>query len=328
MEVVTRRIVIFAFDGVQPLDVAGPHEVFVGAAVALAAERRSGGYDVRVVSTGGGEVRSESGLRIGTDPADALEPGRIDTLLIPGGRGVDDAAADPDIITAVQQLTARSRRLVTVCTGAFVAAAAGLLGGRRVTTHWARGERLRRLHPDLDVDVDPIYVCDGDVWSSAGVTAGIDVALALVEQDHGPDVAQTVARWLVMFLRRPGGQSQFATPVWTARAAPGPIRAAQEAIEADPAGDHRLDLLARNVGMSGRHFLRCFTETVGTTPARYVAGVRVDAARRALETTDDTVEVIARRCGFGTAETMRRTFTRRLGVSPDRYRSRFTTAPT
>ena len=177
---------------------------------------------------------------------------------------------------------------------------------------------MRARYPAIDVDPDPIFVRDGNVWTSAGVTAGIDLALALVEDDHGVDVAQLVARWLVMFLRRPGGQTQFATPVWNDRPPPGPIRAAQESIEADPGGDHRVVVLAERVGMSERHFIRCFSSSVGATPAQYVAAVRTEAARRAVESTPDTVEVIARRCGFGSGETMRRTFARRLGVSPRR----------
>jgi transcriptional regulator GlxA family with amidase domain len=199
-----------------------------------------------------------------------------------------------------------------------------LLDGCHVTTHWARASQLSGRHPHLHVDADPIFVRDGRVWSSAGVTAGIDLALALVEDDHDPHVAQTVARWLVMFLRRPGGQTQFATGVWTERATDEPVRRAQEAIERDPAEDHRIERLAARVGMSERHFVRRFTESTGTTPARYVSAVRLEAARRALEESSDTVEAIARRCGFGTGETLRRTFARRLGVTPDAYRNRFT----
>jgi transcriptional regulator GlxA family with amidase domain len=214
--------------------------------------------------------------------------------------------------------------VVGVCSGAFLLAAAGLLDGRRATTHWARAARLAAEHPGVEVDADPIWVRDGHVWTSAGVTAGIDVSLALVEDDHGVEVAETCARWLVMFLRRPGTQSQFAAPVWRDRAHDGPIRRAQELIEGDPAGDHRLGVLARRVALSERHFLRRFTAELGTTPARYVADVRVDAARRELEDGTDSVAAIAARVGFGTAESMRRTFVRHLGTPPDDYRRRFT----
>jgi transcriptional regulator GlxA family with amidase domain len=200
-----------------------------------------------------------------------------------------------------------------------------LLDGKRVCTHWARAGALARRFPALDVDAEPIFIRDGDVWTSAGVTAGIDLALAVVEHDHGAEVAQVVARWLVMFLRRPGGQAQFAAPIWSERAELEPVRAAQELIEAEPGADHRVGVLASRVGMSARHFTRRFTEEVGISPGQYVAAVRTDAARRELEATGATVDLIARRCGFGTAETMRRTFTRRIGVSPDQYRRRFRT---
>ncbi len=322
--VTERAVVIVAFEGVQPLDITGPHEVFAGANEALA--HLSPGaprYRLHVVSVAGGLVVAESGLRIGADPLSSAPSGPIDVLLLPGGAGVKAACRDQRLVDFVVDAAPRARRLVTVCSGTFLAAASGLLDGRRVTTHWARAKELHARHPAIDVDPDPIYVRDGDVWTSAGVTAGIDLALALVEDDHGADVAQLVARWLVMFLRRPGGQTQFATPVWNERPPPGPIRAAQEAIDTDPGGDHRVVVLAERVGMSERHFIRCFSSSVGSTPAQYVAAVRTEAARRALESTPDTVEAIARRCGFGSGETMRRTFARRLGVSPDAYRQRF-----
>jgi transcriptional regulator GlxA family with amidase domain len=215
------------------------------------------------------------------------------------------------------------RRVATVCTGAFLAAAAGLLDGRRVTTHWASADRLATEFPDLVVDPDPIYIRDGAVWTSAGVTAGIDLALALVEEDHGSEVAQTVARWLVMFLHRPGGQTQFASPVWVPRAERSAVRAVQGLIERTPGDDHRLPVLAAAAAMSVRHFARVFRQEVGETPGRFVERVRLEAARGELETTDATLEAVARRCGFGTAETLRRVFQRRLAVSPDSYRRRF-----
>ncbi|HEX4982668.1 MAG TPA: DJ-1/PfpI family protein [Ilumatobacteraceae bacterium] len=321
-----RIVVIVAFDGVQPLDVTGPHEVFAGANEALAyLFPKAPTYRLQVVSVDGGLVVAESGLRLGADPLSSVPGGPIDVLLLPGGAGVNTACAEQRLVDFVTDVAPRARRIVTVCSGTFLAAGAGLLDGRRVTTHWARAKELQATHPAIDVDADPIFVRDGNVWTSAGVTAGIDLALALVEDDHGAEVAQLVARWLVMFLRRPGGQTQFATPVWNERPAHGPIRAAQESIDADPGGDHRVMVLAERVGMSERHFIRCFSSSVGATPAQYVAAVRTEAARRALESTPDTVEAIARRCGFGTGETLRRTFARRLGVSPDAYRQRFST---
>ncbi len=213
---------------------------------------------------------------------------------------------------------------MSVCTGAFLAAEAGLLDGCRATTHWAHADRLAREFPTVDVDAEPIYVRSSEtVWTAAGVTAGIDLALSLVEADHGTEVAQTVARYMVLYLRRPGGQTQFAAPVWMPRARREPIREVQEAIEAEPGATHSVTTLARKAAMSPRHFTRVFTGEVGEAPGAYVDRIRTEAARRQLEETDDTVVAIATRCGFGTAETMRRNFVRRLGVSPDQYRRTF-----
>lgn len=316
------EVVFVAYDGIQGLDLVGPLEVFSGANAVLGhAARARRRYRTTVASVNGAAVTTESALSINTNDLGAVR--RADTVVVPGGLGAADAALDTRIVDEVARLGRDAGRVVSVCTGAFVVAAAGLADGRRVGTHWARATALQRRFPELDVDPEPIYIEDGRLWSSAGVTAGIDLALALVERDHGADVAQVVARWLVMFLRRPGGQSQFATPVWTERAEFAPIRAAQDLIDADPGADHRVGVLAQRVGMSERHFTRRFTDEVGASPAQYVAGVRLEAARRALESTGQTVDAIAHRCGFGTGETMRRTFTRRLGVSPDQYRRRF-----
>jgi transcriptional regulator GlxA family with amidase domain len=317
-----RQVVIVAYPGVQALDVTGPHEVFAGAAGALRSRREGPApYDVAVASVAGGPVTSESGLTIVTTPlADVVD---VDTLVVAGGSGVLTACEDPELVAAVATLAGRARRVVGICSGSFVLAAAGLLEGRRVTTHWARAHGLAARHPEIEVDADPIWTRDGNVWTSAGVTAGIDVALALVEDDHGVEIAELIARWLVMFLRRPGNQSQFAAPVWQRRARDAPVRRAQELIEADPSADHRLRVLAREVALSERHLLRRFTAEVGVTPARYVATARVEAARRELESSDDTVAAIAARVGFGTAESMRRTFVRDLGAAPDDYRRRF-----
>jgi transcriptional regulator GlxA family with amidase domain len=322
-----RTVVIVGYPGVQSLDVTGPFEVFAGARRAAGAFGIDAGYDVRLVATDAGPIASESGLTLTAGPLPG--PGsRIDTLLLPGGGGVVGARRVPELIAWLRHTAPRARRLATVCSGAFLAAEAGLLDGRRVTTHWARAAELAADYPSVLVDADPIYVRDGTVWSSAGVTAGIDLALALVEDDLGTDVAQLIARWLVMFLHRPGGQSQFATPVWVRRAVRSPVRDAQARVESDPGDDHRVAALAASAAMSERHFTRVFTAEVGETPSRFVERVRTEAARRELESTGDTLEVIAVRCGFGTAETLRRTFRRRLHTSPDAYRRRFTTAPT
>jgi transcriptional regulator GlxA family with amidase domain len=215
-----------------------------------------------------------------------------------------------------------------VCTGAFIAAAAGLLDGRWVTTHWAAAAELQADYPALEVDPDPLYIRDGQMWTSAGVTAGIDLALALVGDDLGTDVAQTLARWMVMFLHRPGGQTQFATPVWVPRAERSAVRAVQNRVESAPGGDHRLPALAAAASMSVRHYTRVFTTEVGQSPGRFVERVRLEAARADLEAGDDTLDVVAGRCGLGSAESLRRVFHRHLGVSPDAYRRRFrTTSP-
>jgi transcriptional regulator GlxA family with amidase domain len=306
----------------QSLDAIGPFEVFAGASAAARALGRSGGYRVTLASSQGQVVRAESGVGVATEPLP--EPGtRIDTLVLPGGGQARSARQDAELVAWIKAVAPDCRRVATVCTGAFLAAHAGLLDGRRVTTHWAQAGRLAAEFPLLDVDPDPLYIQDGKYWTSAGVTAGIDLALALVERDLGADVAQAVARQLVMFLHRPGGQTQFATPVWVPRAERTTVRAVQTLVESSPGGDHRVPVLAEAASMSVRHFTRVFTNEVGETPGRFVEGVRIELARRELETTDDTLDVVATRCGFGTAETLRRVFKRRLDVAPDGYRRRF-----
>jgi transcriptional regulator GlxA family with amidase domain len=317
-----RRVVIVGYPGLQALDATGPFEVFSAATTVARSLGRVGAYRVELVSADGPTVRAESGLGLCTSPMPAPDE-EIDTLVVPGGFGVLDACEDPALVGWVAEAATHSRRVATVCSGAFVVAAAGLLDGRRVTTHWARAGQLAARFPAVLVDPDPIYVQDGNYWSSAGVTAGIDLSLALVEDDLGAEVAQTVARWFVMFLHRPGGQTQFASPVWVPRAERSSVRAVQARVEATPGDDHRLAALAESASMSVRHFARLFAREVGETPARFVERVRVEAARDRLETTDDTLDVIAVQCGFGTGETLRRVFHRRLGVTPDAYRRRF-----
>jgi len=319
----TRNVVIVAYPGMQSLDAVGPFEVFAGATRVAT----STGYSVGLVSVGAGPVPSGSGIELGTDPLPPPEE-RIDTLVLPGGDQARSARSDTALMAWIAATAPRCRRVATVCTGAFIAAEAGLLEGRRVTTHWASAGQLAAEYPGLEVDADPIYIRDGKYWTSAGVTAGIDLALALVEEDLGSDVAQTVARWLVMFLHRPGGQTQFSSPVWVPRAERSTVRAVQHLVESAPAGDHRLPALAAAAAMSVRHFTRVFTDEVGETPGRFVERVRLEAARRALETTTDTLEVVADACGFGSAETLRRVFQRRLNVAPDSYRRRFRTGGT
>jgi transcriptional regulator GlxA family with amidase domain len=320
-----RRVVIVGYDRLQTLDAAGPFEVFAGATTAAGALGLRRGYSVELVSRHGGPLHAESGMGLNSGPLPTPDE-EIDTLVLPGGRGVEAARHDQDLVAWIAATAPRCRRVATVCSGAFLAAAAGLLDGRRVTTHWARAEQLAAEFPTLVVDPDPIYLRDDKFWTSAGVTAGIDLSLAMVEEDLGTEVARTVARWLVMFLHRPGGQTQFASPVWVPRAERSSVRSVQELVESSPGADHRLAVLALRAAMSVRHFTRVFTDEVGETPGRFVERVRVEAARTELETTDDTLDVVASRCGLGTAETLRRVFHRRLDVTPDAYRRRFRVA--
>ncbi|MHA3023687.1 GlxA family transcriptional regulator [Mycobacterium sp. BMJ-28] len=318
-----RSVLILGYSGVQGLDIVGPFDVFTGATMQLAAQQCPGGYDVRLVSMDGRSIATMTGLEfVAAAPPDPRTP--VDTVVIPGGFGVEEARRNPAIVEWIRVAAAGARRIVTVCSGALLAAEAGLLDGCTATTHWAFAPHLAGEFPAVTVDPEPIFIRSSEqVWTAAGVTAGIDLALHLVEEDHGTDIAQTVARWLVLYLRRPGGQTQFAAPVWMPRAKRAPIRDVQDAIESEPGGAHSISSLAERAAMSPRHFTRLFTEEVGEAPGAYVERIRTDAARRQLEETDDTVTVIAARCGFGSAETLRRNFVRRVGVSPDQYRKSF-----
>ena len=322
----TRRVVFLAYDGMQPLDLVGPHEVFGAANRLLEHEKRTTApYELIVVSEFGDAVRSESGLGIST--IKWSRAGEIDTLIIPGGMSAVDTIPSAKAIAWLRKTSPKARRVCCVCTGAFIAARAGLLDGRRVTTHWSATKRLAATYPELLVEPDAMYINDGKFWTSAGVTAGIDLALALVEADHGQDLAQNVARWLVMFFRRPGGQTQFATTTWTKPPATISLRAVQEAIVLDPSADHRVSALAARASMSERTFQRVFTAEIGEPPARHVERIRIDAARHLLESTTDGLLGIAKRTGFSNPETIRRAFIRQVGVSPDDYRKRFATKP-
>ncbi len=314
-----RRVLIIAFDGFQMLDAAGPAEVFDGAK-----NLTGGGYQVRLATPGGKDVRAGSGLRLGADLALESARGPLDTLLVAGGFGARAAAEDSEVVRHVARLAARARRITSVCTGAELLATAGLLDGRRATTHWAWCGALAERHPNVTVEPDRIFVRDGNVATSAGVTAGMDLALALVEEDHGPEIARTVARWMVLFLQRPGGQSQFSERLAPPAPRTASLRPVLDAIAADPTADHRLETLAERAAMSERHLVRRFAAELHTSPARFVERVRVEAARTALEE-GSTVEEAARRSGFSSAEIMRRAFLRVLGVTPSDYRQRFTT---
>ncbi len=321
-----RRVVLVVFDGLQPLDVTGPHEVFAGANEVVDAEGRAGPrYELVIAALRAGPVRARSGLAVVADAALADVAGPAHTLVVVGGPGVRQACDDPAVVAEVVRLAAGADRVTSVCTGAFLLATAGLLDGRRATTHWSATSRLAREHPGVTVESDPLFVRDGDVWTSAGVTAGIDLALALVEDDWGAATAVRIARHLVMFLRRPGGQSQYSVPLWTASPEHEPVRAVCELVQRDPGAELSVDVMAAAAGLSPRHFVRVFAREVGLPPGRYVEDVRLEAARRELEGAGVGVDVVARRCGFGTSETLRRVFLRRLGVSPSDYRRRFRT---
>jgi transcriptional regulator GlxA family with amidase domain len=322
----THEVLIPLFDGLQPLDVVGPHEVLMGATTLLGHRGDGPGYRVSLVADRSGPVRSPNGLTLLADgPLPASGP--IGTLLVPGGMGALHMSAEDPYVDWLRRAAERADRVVSVCTGAFALAAAGLLDGLCATTHWHYARELARAHPAVDVRSDAIYLRQGRIWTAAGVTAGIDLALALVEADHGQEVAQQIARHLVVFLRRPGGQSQFAGPVWTPPARKPAVREAQDLIHRDPAADLRVPVLAARVGMSERHFSREFTRAIGSPPGDYVEQVRVDTARRLLESESLLLTVAAARAGFGSAETMRRAFLRRIGVAPDHYRRRFAVIP-
>jgi transcriptional regulator GlxA family with amidase domain len=316
-----RTVLIVVFDGVQSLDVTGPLEVFTGANGYLADRGEPGpAYRIAVAGPGGQPVRTSSGLTIVPD-TDLRAAPAAHTLVVPGGEGT--RAANEEVTAWLRQHAPTAQRIASVCTGAFLLARAGLLAGRRATTHWAYADALRRQFPEVTVDPEPIYVRDGAVVTSAGVTAGIDLALALVEEDVGREAALAVARHLVVFLRRPGGQAQFSAQLRAQLARRRPLREVQQWITERPAGDLSVASLAARAGLSPRQFARSFTTETGVTPGRYVDRVRLEAARRQLEDTGEGVEQVARSCGYGTPEAMRRAFIRTLGVSPAGYRQRF-----
>jgi transcriptional regulator GlxA family with amidase domain len=316
-----RRIEVLAFPDVQMLDVAGPVQVFADANHQAARPHAPFAYGIRVIAPEGAQIRATSGLAFATEALpDPAEP--LDTLIVAGGQGVMRAAEDASLVEWLKVRAGVARRTASVCTGAFLLAATGLLDQRRAVTHWEKCDELSRRHPAVTVEPDPIFVHDGPMWSSAGVTAGIDLSLALVEEDLGRGVALSVARHLVMFLKRPGGQAQFSA-----------------ALSLQSADDHFADLhgwlaehlaeylplarLAAQAGMSERTFLRRYREATGLTPARAIERLRVEAARQLLADTRLPAKRIAARCGFGSEETMRRGFVRLQGVSPQDYRQRF-----
>lgn len=317
-----RNILIPIFEGYQPLDIAGPHEVFIGAndamdALGIECER----YAVSLVGPTLEPVESESGMRICPhETYDSTANTKPNTLLVPGGTSTRNLDQHGDLLDWMRDRAPHAERVASVCTGTFLLAEAGLITTERVTTHWAWAGLLATQHPLLSVDPDPIFLIDGNIWTSAGVTAGIDLALAMVEADCGASVAQLVARHLVVYLRRPGRQSQFSAPVWSEATEMQPIRDACDLIHQSPEANLSVTNLAAIVGMSERHFTRVFRNEVGESPARYVDRIRVEAARSILERETTGLAAVAKRTGFSSAEVLRRAFHRRLGVSPADYR--------
>lgn len=324
--VTARNVVLLAYPGVQSLDLTGPMDVFAGAQELVERSGRDDrGYRVLVAGSDGRPLRTRSGLAVLPDCSLPNTPRDIDTLVVPGG-DAEAVVLDSDVVAWLRENATRARRLASVCTGAFLLAEAGLLDGRRATTHWSQCGELARRYPALTVDPEPIFVRDGDHYTSAGVTSGIDLALALVEEDLGRSAALTVARWLVMFLRRPGNQAQFSVQLAAQLADHAPIREIQHWLGDHLSEDLSVPALAERARMSPRHFARVFRDQVGATPGQYVQQVRLEAARRRLEESDASVDQIAVACGFGSAETMRRTFVDALGAAPAEYRRRFRAA--
>lgn len=315
-----RRVAIVVFPGFQPLDVSAPMEVFAGAAEALERTGAPGPRPRPIVV--GPRSRSESGLEVVGTPCADVDPASVDTLVVPGGAGTRDPDAIRPVRDWILAASAHARRVTSVCTGAFLLASLGLLDGHRAATHWAYARRLAEAWPAVDVDPDAIFVRSGNRWTSAGVTAGFDLSLAMVEDDHGAEIAAAVARWLVLPVRRSGGQSQYASDLWARPSDRPPVRAVQDHVRAHLAADLSIPALARIAALSPRQFQRVFADALGLAPSAFVARARLDEARRLLETTVLPIPEVATRCGFGTAEHLRRAFVRTHGVPPSTWRAR------
>jgi transcriptional regulator GlxA family with amidase domain len=311
-------VVIVVFDEVTLLDVAGAGEVFVEA------NRFGADYQLKIASVDGRDVTTSIGTRLGvTDSISSIDS--ADTVMVAGSDNLPRRAIDPALVDAIRSVSARTRRIASICTGSFVLAQAGLLSGRRATTHWHDAGLFARAFPDITVEPDAIFVRDGDIYTSAGVSSGMDLALALVETDHGTELVRDVARWLVIYLKRAGGQSQFSVLVEADPPPQSPLRAVTDAVAANPAANHSVKTLAALASLSTRQLTRLFQSELGMTPARYVELVRIDCARGALEDGRSVAET-AGMAGFGSSETLRRVFVNHLGISPKAYRNRFRTA--
>jgi transcriptional regulator GlxA family with amidase domain len=319
-----REVVILGYSGVQSLDICGPLEVFAAAQQLIErTDRAERGYRISVLSRDGEPFVTSSALTIAAHGSLRKLPPELDTLIVPGGFGWAQAATDETLIQWIRGSALGARRVASVCTGAFLLAEAGLLDGRRATTHWSAAAELARRHPAVRVDPDPIFLRDGPVWTSAGVTAGMDLALALVEEDMDRQAALTIARHLVLFLRRPGNQSQFSALLTAQQPEREPLRELQRFAVEFPAADLSVEAMAARAHMSPRHFARCFHSETGMTPGHYVERVRLEAARRGLEDTAEPLGAVAASCGFRSPDTMRRAFLRTTGVGPTEYRRRF-----
>ncbi|MGW4598727.1 GlxA family transcriptional regulator [Streptomyces sp. NPDC004457] len=315
-------VTVFVFPGVRLLDVTGPIEVFTSA------NDWGGQYRVQVVSEDGADVVTAAGTRLAADLSAGDVHDTCDVLVVPGGPDWETLVKDDALLDAVRGLSGRARCTASVCTGAFLLAAAGLLDGRRAATHWRQTRELGLRYPSVRVEPDAIFVRDGKMMTSAGVSAGIDLSLALVEEHYGAEVARAVAKDMVVFMQRPGGQSQFSARSRVANPRQEMLREVLDAVAENPGGNHSLTAMARRAGVSVRHVTRLFYEEVGTTPGRYVEQVRLEAAQAMLETGDDPMAVVARRTGFGSPESLRRAFVRHLGVTPAAFRASFrTTGP-
>ncbi len=314
-----RFIVMLVYPQVLPMDVFGPLEAFAMANFATQEPL----YRLAIASMDGGPVETSIGVRLhpSTAAGEIGEP--VDTLLVAGGYGRGEASSDARLVGWLKEEGAKARRRGSICTGAFVLAAAGLLDGKRATTHWAVADDFARLYPQVKVDIDRIFVRDAGVYTSAGVTAGIDLALSLIEEDHGRPLALRVARALVVYLQREGGQTQFSNRLQAQFTDSGPIRRAPAWAMDNLVADLRAPALARQAGMSERTFRRTFAEATGETPRDFVERVRVDAARQMLDEATLPLQTVARRCGLQTMDTLRRAFVRRLGITPQQYRDRF-----
>jgi transcriptional regulator GlxA family with amidase domain len=314
-----RFVVMLVYPGVVAMDIFGPLEAFATANMIVGRPL----YRLAIAGMSLAPVETSLGIRItpSVAVADIKEP--IDTLLVSGGYGQAEASCDQGLLAWLKAGRKRARRCGSICTGAFVLAAAGLLDGKRATTHWAMAEELSRRYPKVAVEVDRIFVRDGNVYTSAGVTAGIDLALGMIEEDHGRSLALRVARSLVVHLKRTGGQSQFSNLLLAQFAASPPVRLVQEWALENLAADLSVKALAVRAHMSERTFRRAFAEETGETPRDFVERIRIDAARGLFEEAQLAMQAVAARCGFATVDNLRRAFVRRLGVTPQQYRQRF-----